>query len=79
MPDIDHQDARPDTWSPDAQIILIDPNDVRFELLIDPATDVLDWVVMRDNRGEVLAQFAVADTVADTILMPDRSAAATAA
>lgn len=69
-------DARPDPWSPESQVIFIDPRDVRFDLLVNPITDALDWVVMLDDHGEVLAQFSVAETIDDTILMPDRAARA---
>jgi hypothetical protein len=66
---LDPQDVRPDPSSPDPQIIMIDPADVRFAFLTDPRTGELDWVVMTDDRGETLVTWCVADETDDTILL----------
>ena len=74
MPHLDPQDQRPP--DEDAQIRVVDPADVEFGFLIDPTTDQLDYVVMKDARGELLAMFSIEETLDDVILMPERVARA---
>lgn len=66
---IDPEDRRPDTFSPDPQIILIDPYDIGLELISDPVTNQLVNVNLRDSRGELLLQLDGVLEAADTIIL----------
>jgi hypothetical protein len=67
--DFDPQDARPAAWSPNPKLVLIDPQDVRFQLSACPDTNRLYMVQMCDARGELLAQFSVLGEVDDEIIL----------
>ena len=70
MPEhLDPQDQRPDLWGPKPQIILIDPQDIRLELIADPWGNRLIDVNLRDSRGELLLQLDGVLDAADTIIL----------
>ena len=70
MQNLDPQDRRPDRWSPDPQIVTIDPADVRLQLVSHPDTNELVSVNLMDARGDLLVQMApLVEVTDDTIIL----------